>query len=178
MRNNHEIDDFIYQADVSVPLVIMMCGVAGSGKTTFAQRLEQRGFVRLSIDEEIWATNGRYGIDYPIEIYEQLKIKAELKLRNELVNLLNEKRNVVIDFSFWQQKRRNEYKKLIEDGGGEWKLVYLKVNPNDLRERLRIRSQRFDANAAFTITEEILSSFLKGFEVPSGEGEIIIEAKE
>ncbi|MNN78491.1 hypothetical protein D3C81_1950500 [compost metagenome] len=98
-------------------------------------------------------------------------------MRNELVNLLNEKRNVVVDFSFWQRKRRNEYKKLIEDGGGEWKLVYLKVHPNDLRERLRIRSQRFDANAAFTITEEILSSFLEGFEIPSGEGEIIIEQK-
>ncbi|WFB61167.1 ATP-binding protein [Paenibacillus sp. BR1-192] len=178
MTNNLEIYDFLYQADVSAPLAVMMCGVAGSGKTTFAQRLEQRGFVRLSIDEEIWATNGRYGIDYPVEIYEQLKVEAELKLRNELVNLLNEKRNVVIDFSFWQRNRRNEYKKLIEDGGGEWKLIYLKVHPNDLRERLRIRSQRFDANAAFTITEEILSSFLKGFEVPSGEGEIIVEAKE
>ncbi|MEC0240139.1 ATP-binding protein [Paenibacillus dokdonensis] len=156
----------------------MMCGVAGSGKTTYAQQLEQRGFVRLSIDEEIWATNGRYGIDYPIEVYEQLKVEAELKLRNELVNLLNEKRNVVIDFSFWQQKKRNEYKKLIDDGGGEWKLIYLKVHPDALRERLRIRSQRFDANAAFTITQEILSSYLKGFEVPSGEGEIMIEAKE
>ncbi|MCJ8013210.1 ATP-binding protein [Paenibacillus sp. KQZ6P-2] len=178
MLENLEIDDFINQADVSIPLAVMMCGVAGSGKTTFAQRLEQRGFVRLSIDEEIWATNGRYGIDYPIEVYEQLKVEAELKLCNELVNLLNEKRNVVIDFSFWQRKRRNQYKKLIEDGGGEWKLIYLKVHPNDLRERLRIRSQRFDANAAFTITEEILSSFLNGFEVPSGEGEIIIEAKE
>ncbi|MOA29786.1 hypothetical protein D3C78_1508240 [compost metagenome] len=58
-----------------------------------------------------------------------------------------------------------------------WKLIYLKVHPDELRERLRIRSQRFDANAAFTITEEILSSFLEGFEIPSGEGEIIIEAK-
>ncbi|GGH19909.1 hypothetical protein GCM10008013_16920 [Paenibacillus segetis] len=177
MLDDYEIDDFIDQADVSVPLVAMMCGVAGSGKTTFAQRLEKRGFVRLSIDEEIWATHGRYGIDYPIEMYEQLKVEAELKLRNELVNLLNEKRHVVIDFSFWQRKKRNEYKKLIEDGGGLWKLIYLKVHPNVLRERLRIRSQRFDANAAFTITEEILSSFLKGFETPSGEGEIIIEAK-
>lgn len=178
MFENLGIDNVIYQADVSIPLAVMMCGVAGSGKTTYAQRLEQKGFVRLSIDEEIWATHGRYGIDYPMEMYEQLKVDAELKLRNELVNLLNEKRNVVIDFSFWQRKRRNEYKKLIEDEGGEWKLIYLKVHPNDLRERLRIRSQRFDANAAFTITEEILSSYLKGFEVPSGEGEMIIEAKE
>ncbi|NMA75480.1 MAG: ATP-binding protein [Bacteroidales bacterium] len=44
----------------------MMCGVAGSGKTTFAQKLEKIGFSRLSIDEEIWSTNGRYGIDYPV----------------------------------------------------------------------------------------------------------------
>ena len=177
MHDNVDIDDLINHVEVSASLVAMMCGVAGSGKTTFAQKLEERGFIRLSIDEEIWATYGRYGIDYPIEMYENLKVEAELKLRNELVNLLNEKYNVVIDFSFWQRKRRNEYKKLIEDGGGMWKLIYLKVHPNELRERLRIRSQRFDANAAFTITEEILSSFLMGFEIPSGEGEIIIEAK-
>ncbi|MGB2992314.1 MAG: AAA family ATPase, partial [Paenisporosarcina sp.] len=43
-----------------IPLVVMMCGVAGSGKTTFSQLLETEGFVRLSIDEEIWATNGRW----------------------------------------------------------------------------------------------------------------------
>lgn len=157
------------------PLVVMMCGVAGSGKTTFAQQLEKERFVRLSIDEEIWVTNGRYGIDYPVENYEQYKIDAEVKLRNQLVKLIHEKHRVVIDFSFWQRKRRNEYKQLIEDAGGEWRLIYLKVLPNDLRERLKIRSQRFDANAAFTITEEILTTFLSGFEVPSGEGEIVIE---
>ncbi|WP_224773312.1 AAA family ATPase [Metabacillus idriensis] len=43
----------------------MMCGVAGSGKTTFAQQLEKKGFVRLSIDEEIWSSKGHYFIDYP-----------------------------------------------------------------------------------------------------------------
>ncbi|WP_224773311.1 MULTISPECIES: hypothetical protein [Bacillaceae] len=37
------------------------------------------------------------------------------------------------------------------------------------------RSQRFDANAAFPITEDILTSFLIAFEVPKGEGEIVIE---
>lgn len=44
------------------------------------------------------------------------------------------------------------------------------------RRRLRIRSARFDANAAFTITEEILTRFLNGFEAPAGEGEWVIEA--
>ena len=33
--------------------VIMMCGVCGSGKTTYAKKKEQEGYIRLSIDEEM-----------------------------------------------------------------------------------------------------------------------------
>jgi predicted kinase len=175
MWGNFNLTELIHREREGAPLVIMMCGVAGSGKTTFAQQLENEGIVRLSIDEEIWSSNGRYGIDYPVEKYEQYKEDAEVKLRNHLVKLIEDNQQVVIDFSFWQRSRRNEYKQIIEDAGGVWKLIYLKVHPNDLRERLRIRSQRFDANAAFPITDKILSSFLNGFEVPADEGEIVIE---
>jgi hypothetical protein len=35
-----------------------MCGIAGSGKTTYAQRLQHAVFKRLSIDEEIWRRFG------------------------------------------------------------------------------------------------------------------------
>ncbi|RDW16319.1 hypothetical protein CWR48_16875 [Oceanobacillus arenosus] len=167
--------DLIYrEQDDFTPLVVMMCGVAGSGKTTFSQQLEKEGFVRLSIDEEIWATNGRYGIDFPIERIEEYKKDAEIKLRNHLIKLIHDKQQVVIDFSFWDRVRRDQYKQLIEKSGGKWKLIYLKVHPDDLRERLKIRNKRFDANA-FPITEEILTSYLNGFEIPKGEGEIIIE---
>jgi len=176
MFEKFNLVDLIYrEQDNLTPLVVMMCGVAGSGKTTFAQQLEKEGFVRLSIDEEIWATNGRFGIDFPVEKYEEYKLDAERKLRNQLVKLIQNKQQVVVDFSFWQRSRREKYKQLIEEAGGKWKLIYLKVHPNDLRKRLEIRSQRFDANAAFTITEEILTSYLNGFEVPKGEGEIVIE---
>jgi len=33
--------------------VIMMCGVCGSGKTTYAKQKEEEGYIRLSIDEEM-----------------------------------------------------------------------------------------------------------------------------
>lgn len=155
----------------------MMCGIAGSGKTTFANRFEIEGFVRLSIDEEIWKVNGRYGIDYPAEKYGDYQEEAEKRLQNRLVHLIQDKQNVVVDFSFWQKAKRYEYKKLIEKNGGEWKLIYLKVSPEIIRKRLDVRSKRFDANAAFPITEEILTSYLNGFEVPSSEGEIVIESK-
>jgi predicted kinase len=174
MFGNFNFDLIYRERDDFTPLVIMMCGVAGSGKTTFAQQLEKEGFVRLSIDEEIWATNGRYGIDFPIEKIEDYKKDAEVKLRNQLIKLLHDKQQVVIDFSFWDRARRNQYKQLIEESGGKWMLIYLKVHPNDLRERLKIRSKRFDANS-FPITEEVLISYLNGFETPKGEGEIVIE---
>ena len=44
--------------------VIMMCGVCGSGKTTYAKKKEQEGYIRLSIDEEMWKLYGRKGIDW------------------------------------------------------------------------------------------------------------------
>jgi predicted kinase len=50
--------------------VVLMCGIAGSGKTTYAQRLERDGYVRLSIDEEVWRRFGRYGLDYEPAAYQ------------------------------------------------------------------------------------------------------------
>lgn len=40
-----------------------------------------------------------------------------------------------------------------------------------LRQRLDERAARFDANAAFPITQDTLSVYLDGFEEPQGEGE-------
>ncbi len=174
MFDQHHFD-FLYNAqDDSIALVIMMCGVAGAGKTTFSQQLEKEGFIRLSIDEEIWATKGRYGVDFPMDEIEIYKDEAERKLRKRLVQLIHEKERVVVDYSFWNRDRRDQYKQLIEKAGGKWKLIYLKVDPDVLRERLKIRNKRFDANA-FPITEDILSTYIKGFDVPNGEGEIVIE---
>lgn len=156
------------------PLVVLMCGVAGSGKTTYAQRLERQGYVRLSIDEEVWRRFGRYGIDYDIDDYARLSQVAEKALRTRLLELIAEGRDVVVDFSFWQRASRQEYKRLVESAGARWRLVYLQVEPDVLRRRLAERAVRFDANAAFPITEEVLTGFLAGFEAPSGEGEEVV----
>ncbi|QHW34850.1 ATP-binding protein [Paenibacillus rhizovicinus] len=163
------------ERDPEKSLVILMCGIAGSGKTTFSQKMEEYGYTRLSIDEEVWSANGRYGIDYPIEKYREFLNEGHIRLRNKIVQLIQDKNRVVVDSSFWNKSERNEYKRLIENAGGTWKLIYLKVHPDELRKRLKIRSQRFDANAAFTITEELLTTFLNGFEEPTDEGEIVID---
>ena len=63
--------------------VIMMCGVCGSGKTTYAKKKEQEGYIRLSIDEEMWKLYGRKGIDYPEEQYEKLSEQVEAALQKK-----------------------------------------------------------------------------------------------
>jgi predicted kinase len=158
----------------SAAQVVLMCGVAGAGKTTYAQRLESSGYVRLSIDEEVWARFGRFGIDYEPALYSRHLVSTEAVLRERLVDLVRAGQNVVVDFSFWERARRDEYKQLIVDAGGSWELVYLKVGRGELRRRLAARADRFDANAAFPITDAKLDEFLTGFQEPAGEGEITI----
>ena len=70
--------------------VIMMCGVCGSGKTTYAKKKEQKGYIRLSIDEEMWKLYGRKGIDYPEEQYEKLSEQVEAALQKKLLSLIQQ----------------------------------------------------------------------------------------
>ncbi|GIH18825.1 hypothetical protein Raf01_69970 [Rugosimonospora africana] len=154
--------------------MVLLCGIAGSGKTTYAKDLETRGYVRLSVDEEIWDRFGRYGVDYEPDEYERHTRVAREAVRERMLSLIAEGRDVVVDSSFWQRSLRQEYKQLIERAGGRWRLVYLRADPELLRGRLRVRAARFDANAAFPITEELFAHYLDSFEPPSGEGEEIV----
>jgi len=156
------------------PEVVLMCGLAGSGKTTHAKELETRGYVRLSVDEEVWKRFGRFGVDYDSSLYEGHSAVARRFLDERLTQLVSEGRAVVVDSSLWQRERRNEAKRLVERAGGRWRLVYLKTSETIVRERLAKRAERFDANAAFPITDEIFAQYLGAFEEPSGEGEEVV----
>ena len=43
-----------------MPMVTLLCGPAGAGKTTYARKLERRGAVRLSMDEAVWRDGGQF----------------------------------------------------------------------------------------------------------------------
>lgn len=155
-------------------LVRLLCGVAGSGKTTYARQLERRGFVRLSVDDLIWRHFGRYGLDYAPSEYDRLQEAAEQLLHGQLVDLMHDRVPVVVDLSLWQRATRDGYKALVAQHGCEWELVHLHADLPTLRARLAARARRFDADAAFPITPAQLDAFIAGFEAPDGEGEVIL----
>ena len=154
--------------------VIMMCGVCGSGKTTYAKQKENEGYIRLSIDEEMWNNYGKQGVDYPVSEYDRLSEETEKRLRQKMVELIKTGQNLVIDFSFWNKANRDKYRKLILEAGGKSELVYMKADKEVLRKRLKARNQSIHSNSPFVITDEILDHHYNGFQEPVGEGEIVL----
>lgn len=134
-------------------------------------------FKRLSIDSYIYTKYGLYGVGYPEKRYNDYQDEAESALRNELVQLLRQgSQDAILDFSFAFRKSRDEWKGLIEASGGRWVLAHLDIGAGDLRQRVRSRNQLAikDGDSAFFVTEEILESYIAGFERPTGEGEVVL----
>lgn len=158
---------------MSQPVVYLLCGLTGSGKTEYAKRLEARGCVRLSVDEVIHARRGRYDVDYPAGDYTRYYEEAVAGLDRQLVTLLDAGQPVVLDYGLWQRASRDRYKTLVEGHGGRWELLYFKADPDVLRRRLAARNLRADANA-LRISDDMLADFIARFEEPTGEDETVL----
>jgi predicted kinase len=155
------------------PVVYLLVGLTGSGKTTFAKTLESAGAVRLSVDEEVFSRHGRYGVDYPEHEYPNRERPVVEELRQRLVELILAGQSVVLDYGLWRRTEREDYKRLVENTGGRWRLLYFNVDRDELQRRLARRNQRRDANA-LTVTNAALDDFIARFEPPHNEGEEII----
>lgn len=105
------------------PTVVLTCGKAGTGKTTFARQLEASGFERLSVDEEI-RRRLESGVLTPDADVHLVSISIEEDIRARLVDLVRQGRDVVVDFSFFRRSSRDAYRKLVNEAGGAVELVY------------------------------------------------------
>lgn len=116
-------------------------------------------------------------MDYPKDKYNDLQEEAEPALRTELVQLLHQgSQDIILDFSFAFQATRDAWKALVEGAGGRWVLMFIEVDPDELRRRVRARNQLAvkDGDSAYFVTEQVLDSFIAGFERPTGEGEVVL----
>jgi predicted kinase len=152
---------------------VLLVGLTGSGKTTYARELEAAGMVRLCVDEEVHARHGRYGVDYPEHEYREREAPVVAEVRRRLAELVAAGRSVVLDYGLWTRAERDEWKRLVEAAGGRWRLIHLDVPREVLLRRLAERNRRSDANA-LTVTESALDDFIARFEPPSGEGEEVV----
>src|SRR3954451_11150117 len=142
--------------------VIFMCGPSGSGKSTYARRLESEGMVRLSFDVEMW----RRGIT-TVPLAPDLRQEIESDLRARLLELVAAGTDVVLDFSFWSRRMRQDYRCLLAPAGVVPETVYLATDRRTVLGRLRARRGAHPDD--YVIGEELAASHFDHFEPPTAE---------
>jgi predicted kinase len=142
--------------------VIFMCGPAGSGKSTVAREYEQQGMVRLSFDQEAWSR----GIT-TMPLPEQVRHDIEEALRAKLIQLVRQGDDVVLDFSFWSRRMRDEYRELLHRWDIIPETVYLATDRATLLLRLRTRAEQHGDD--FRLSDGLAADYVDHFEIPTAE---------
>ncbi|MEU1791475.1 ATP-binding protein [Streptomyces sparsogenes] len=127
------------------PLCVLMAGLPGSGKTTLSRALTDRGFVRLSPDEEMYRRHGVYGVDFPRGTFPTLERPVLEDVAAELKEQLQAGHDVVVDHGFWTPEDRARWRAIATDAGATPVLVYLAASHDELWARVSKRNE-FHAN--------------------------------
>lgn len=142
--------------------VVLMCGPAGAGKSTYARRLEAEGAVRLSMDAGLWRRGVRTSPAPP-----EVHAEVEAELRARLLELVAAGADVVLDLSFWSRRMRDDYRRLLEPTGVVPETVYVATDRATVLERLRRR--RGDDPDDTVVPEDVALRYLDAFEPPTHE---------
>ena len=89
-------------------------------------------------------------------------------VRRQLVQFLGEGRSVVLDHGLGTRAVREDYKQLVTEHGGTWRLVHFQADHDELLRRL---AKRNDDPQHGVISSEALAWIAEHSEAPDGEGE-------
>lgn len=140
--------------------VVFMCGPAGAGKTTHARRLEDGGMTRLSFDVEMWHRDIS-----TVALQPEDRADIEATLKERLLTLVAEGRDVVLDFSFWSRQMREEWRRLLRPAGVVPETIYLATDRDTVLQRMRER--RGTHSDDYALDEQTVARYFDHFEPPT-----------
>jgi predicted kinase len=153
------------------PIVYLICGFIGAGKSTFAKKLEEKtGAVKITKDE--WSIR-LIGNDPTIDGYAQWDQKI-IGLARDFAFYLAEKRiDVIMDEGFWAKEEREELKRRIHAVGAKAVMYYVDTPIETIRERVVGRNTNL-TKESFKISRELFDYYLKYWQPPSEDEDYIL----
>ena len=147
----------------TTPLAHIMVGFIGSGKTTFARRLEREtGAIRFTKDE--WMVS-IFGNTPPEDKFEEYDRKMASLATATALKCLQAGISVIIDEGFWVKEHRDAIREKVKDAGAMPKLYYLEVPFEIMKARTLERSENPPVDS-YTIDEDSFNHYWKFFRPP------------
>ena len=152
----------------SKPVAHIIIGFIGSGKTTFARKLEKEtGAIRFTKDE--WMVRV-FGNTPPKDKFEEYDNRMTSLATDMALKCLQAGIDVIIDEGFWVKEHRDAISEKVKNVGAIPKLYYLETPFKIMKERTLERSANPPIDS-FTIDEESFNQYWKHFRAP-GEDEV------
>jgi predicted kinase len=151
--------------------IVLCCGKVGSGKSTWARRLEaEYGFLLLSADEWMLRLNGE--ITDRAEFADKLS-RCKALIDDLALDLLARGIDVVLDSGFWTRQERMEARALFAQAGHRVSLLHFALPDERQRANLAARNSG-PAGFHYVFDEATVQQLNRLFETPDeNEGALI-----
>jgi len=157
--------------ETKTPVVYMICGFIGAGKTTFAKKLEKEtGAIRITKDE--WLIK-LFGHNPLIDRFEEYDEKI-CELSNDIAFQFVERGvDVIIDDGFWVKSQRKEMRERIMRSGAKAVLYYVGCPMETMKKRVVGRNKNLSKDS-FDVSESVFGSYVKYWEPPSDDEDYVL----
>ena len=142
------------------PTLFIICGLPGSGKTTYAKQIERKeNALRLCPDE--WMS--RLTVD---GFDESKRSEVESIMQEIAERCLYLGINVILEFGFWAKEERDQMRALAKRAHAKTKLCYQEVSRKELLKRLKKRNIEKPEHT-FVVNKNQLDSWISLFQAPT-----------
>lgn len=156
------------------PQVLLLCGLPGSGKTTFARSLRySQNIQTYSSDEWIIKLFGR---NFDSEKFNEYQETARQQILEQAANDLRQGKSVALDFGFWKKQDRAHYIEWAKSQQAEPIIYFFNADHATLVSRLNKRNEEKNSSSLL-VTEDMLRAFCDQFELPTPDETKVVELK-